>query len=232
MAGRTRQRTLRASEVAPSVGEVATLRPVRGDLGAIFLVLINATAWAEPPPVPLTRPAASATAEAGRLGAEYFVQKNGAVWVYQLDKGKGRVSVNGIAEWRVQYSYSLGKRSGSGAWFAREGVWMERAGGRGEHDAVVLPASMTRGTRWQAPASIERGGGKGAQYEVMALEASVELPSGLTVEHCLAVLETNPDGSDPWTHYYAPNVGKVAVLSPDGWFSRLLEFRAGAGHAE
>ena len=203
---------------------------MRGALGVIFLAWLSSPAWAEP--VPLTRPEATPTAEAGRLGAEYFVQKNGASWTYQLDKGKGRVTITGIADWRVQYSYSLGKRSGSGAWFAREGVWLERAAGRAEHDAVVLPVTMTRGTRWRAPASIERGGGKPSYYEVMALEASVELPTGLTVEHCLAVLETNPDGTDAWTHYYAPNVGKVAVLSPDGWFSRLTGFRAGAGHAE
>lgn len=204
--------------------------------GVIVLsVLLISVATSAGEPVPVTRPRASATAEAGRLGAEYFVQKNGATWVYEIDsksKAKGRVSVNGIVEWRVQYSFSYGKRSGTGAWFAREGVWMERSGARGEVDAVVLPATMTRGTRWAAPASIERGGGRPAQFEVMALEAQVELPSGMTVDHCLAVLETNPDGSDPWTHYYAPNVGKVAVLAPSGWFSRLLEFRSGAGHAE
>jgi hypothetical protein len=201
--------------------------------GVIVLsILLQSAASLANEPVPVTRPRASATAEAGRLGAEYFVQRAGSTWVYQLEKGRGRVSLNGIVDWRAHYSFSFGKRSGGGAWFAREGVWMERSAARGEVDAVVLPATMTRGSRWVALASIERGGGRPAQYEVMALEAQVELPTGITVEHCLAVLETNPDGTDPWTHYYAPNVGKVAVLAPGGWFSRLVEFRAGAGHAE
>jgi hypothetical protein len=80
---------------------------------------------------------------------------------------------------------------------------------------------------------MERGpGARASQYEVMALEASVELPNGITVDHCLAVLEAGPDGSEPYTHYYAPNVGKVAVLAPTGWLYRLLEFRPGSRHAE
>lgn len=84
---------------------------------------------------------------------------------------------------------------------------------------------MSRGSSWTAPGSIERGGGPAAQYEVMALEATVELPNGTTVDHCLAVLETAPDGSGAWTHYYAPSLGKVAVRSPQGWLYRLVEFR-------
>jgi hypothetical protein len=43
------------------------------------------------------------------------------------------------------------------------------------------------------------------------------------------VLETGADGSRPITHFYAPNVGKVAVQGPDGWMLRLLEFRTGHG---
>lgn len=184
-------------------------------------------------PEPLVRPSPSATTESSRLGAEYFVQKAGASWVYQLAKGKGRVSITAFVDWRAHFSYSLGKRAGSGVWRVKDGVWLERTSARSEHEAVVLPATMTRGTRWTAPASIERGGTQPAQYEVLALEASVELPNGITVDHCLAVLETGADGSDAHTHYYAPNVGKVAVMAPDGWLYRLVEFNSGSrGHSE
>jgi hypothetical protein len=197
------------------------------------LAVLPGLALAEPP---TTRPPATATTESSRLGVEYFVQKNGATWVFALgdkpqDKTRGKQTITAFADWRAHYSYTFGKRSGTGAWFAREGAWMERTSARGDVDAVVLPVVMSRGTRWAAPASIERGGGKLAQYEVVALEAAVELPNGL-MEHCLAVLETAPDGSDPWTHYYAPNVGKVAVLSPQGWLYRLVEYRSGSRHAE
>ncbi len=59
------------------------------------------------------------------------------------------------------------------------------------------------------------------------------LPNGVTVEHCLAVLEMPVEGGDAYTHYYAPNIGKVAVQGPEGWVYRLLEFRSGGkGHSE
>lgn len=179
------------------------------------------------------RPAPSATSEASRLGAEYFVQRAGAAWTYQLDKGKGRVTIVSFIDWRAQVSVSLGKRSGNTTWRVKEGAWLEHSGLRGEHEAIILPASMSRGTRWQEVASIERGGGKPSSYEVVALEAQLELPTGITVDHCLAVLETALDGTDAYTHYYAPNIGKVAVQGPDGWVYRLVEFRGGGkGHAE
>ena len=98
---------------------------------------------------------------------------------------------------------------------------------------MVLPASMSRGTRWQDVASIERGGYKPSSFEVVALEAQVELPNGMVVEHCLAVLEMPEEGGGAFTHYYAPSIGKVAVQGPEGWVYRLLEFRGGGkGHAE
>jgi len=195
------------------------------------LALLSAVVSATEPPE--ARPPSSATSEASRLGAEYFVQKAGAAWVYQGVKGKGRVSINSFVDWRAQFSYAVAGKSGSGSWRVKEGVWLERAAGRSEHEAVLLPATMTRGTRWTAPASIERGGGGQAQYEVVALEATVETPNGMTVDHCLAVLETAADGSDPHTHYYAPNMGKVAVMGPAGWLYRLVEFHSGSrGHQE
>ncbi|GMU61240.1 MAG: hypothetical protein AMXMBFR34_30030 [Myxococcaceae bacterium] len=198
---------------------------------ALITFVLCLPALAEEPPE--ARPPPSPTSEAARLGAEYFVQKAGAAWVYQGVKGKGRVSINTFVDWRAHFSYAVAGKSGSGTWRVKEGVWLERTGGRSEHEAVVLPAKMTRGTRWTAAASIERGGGGQAQYEVVALEAVVELPNHLTVEHCLAVLETAADGSDAHTHYFAPNMGKVAVAAPDGWLYRLVEFHSGSrGHQE
>jgi hypothetical protein len=195
------------------------------------------------------RPAPSPTSESQRLGAEYFVQRAGAAWTYQLGKSpsgdrrrkpegdssdkKGRVTIVSFLDWKAQVSISLGKISGNASWRVKEGVWLERSGLRGEHEAVLLPAAMSRGTRWQDVASIERGGSKPSSYEVVALEAQVELPNGMIVEHCLAVLEMPDDGGPAFTHYYAPNIGKVAVQGPDGWLYRLVEFRSGGkGHSE
>ena len=182
----------------------------------------------------VSRPAPSATSESSRLGAEYFVQRSGASWTYQLDKGKGHVTITSFIDWKAQVSIAMGgKLSGGATWRVKEGVWLERTGLRGEHEAIILPASMSRGTRWQDVASIERGGGTPSSFEVVALEAQVELPTGITVEHCLAVLEMPEAGGPAYTHYYAPNIGKVAVQGPDGWVYRLIEFRSGGkGHAE
>jgi hypothetical protein len=195
----------------------------------LLLLTLSCTALAQ-----TARPAPSATTEASRLGAEYFVQRAGATWTYQLEKGKGRVSIVSFIDWKAQVSISLGgKLSGGAAWRVKEGAWLERSGLRGEHEAVILPASMSRGTRWQDVASIERGGNKPSSFEVLALEAQVELPTGITVEHCLAVLETADAGGGAYTHYYAPNIGKVAVQGPEGWVYRLIEFRSGGkGHSE
>ena len=193
-----------------------------------FVMLFSCTAFAQ-----TARPPANATTESSRLGAEYFVQRAGAAWTYQLGKGKGRVTIVSFLEWRAQVSISLGKISGGATWRVKEGAWLERSGLRGEHEAIVLPAAMSRGTRWQDVASIERGGSRPSSFEVVALEAQVELPTGMTVEHCLAVLEMPEGGGDAYTHYYAPNIGKVAVQGPEGWVYRLVEFRSGArGHSE
>lgn len=183
------------------------------------------------------RPAATPTSENARLGAEYFVQRAGASWTYELGGGgknsRGRVTINSVVEWKSNVSISIGKTSGSATWRVKDGAWTERSALRGGGEVVLLPASMTRGTRWQAPPSIDRGGGKPSAYEVVALEAQVELPNGLTVDHCLAVLETPLEGGAGYTHYYAPNMGKVAAQGPDGWLYRLVEFRSGArGHSE
>ncbi|MCU0699715.1 MAG: hypothetical protein MUC96_24670 [Myxococcaceae bacterium] len=199
---------------------------------ALPLIVLSfaAPGWANPP---TSRTPATATTEATRLGAEYFIQKAGASWTYQLQSGgRGRVTINAFVDWKASFSLSLGKRSASGTWRVKEGHWLERSGARGDGEVVVLPAVMTRGTRWQAPASIEKGTRELAQYEVIALDAQVELPNG-TLDGCLTVLESGLDGSEPYTHYYAPNVGKVAVRGPADWLYRLVEFRSGSrGHAE
>ncbi len=181
----------------------------------------------------VARPAPSPTNESTRLGAEYFVQRAGATWTYALAKGKGRVTIVSFIDWRAQVSVSLGKWSGGATWRVKDGAWLERSGLRADHEVVILPASMTRGSRWEAPSSMERGSGKTSVYEVLALEAQVELPTGLTVDHCLAVLESPPEGGPSFTHYYAPNIGKVGAQGPDGWLYRLVEFRSGGkGHAD
>ncbi|MBL8934905.1 MAG: hypothetical protein JNM69_10140 [Archangium sp.] len=193
--------------------------------------MLATAASAEPP---TARQPATATSEATRLGAEYFIQKAGATWTYQLQSGsKGRVSINSFVEWKAGFSYSIGKKSVSGTWRVKEGNWLERSSARADGEVVLLPAVMTRGTRWQAPASIEKGTKETSQYEVLALDAQVDLPNGIVIDHCLAVLETGLDGSAPYTHYYAPNLGKVGVRGPDDWLFRLVEFRPGSrGHSE
>jgi len=183
---------------------------------------------------PTSRPVHTATSEASRLAAEYFVQKAGATWNYAGPRGaKAHYTITSFVEWRAAFTFTAGKRSVSGHWRIKEGAWLERSGARSESEVVLLPATMTRGTSWSAPASIERGKSVASQYEVLALDAQVELPTGVTVDHCLAVLESARDGSDPHTHYYAPNVGKVAVRGPDDWLFRLTDFRSGQrSHAE
>ncbi len=192
----------------------------------LSLVLLLITTQARPPH--------SATSEASRVAGEYFVQKTGASWSYVGAKGaKAHYAINSFVEWRAAFSFSFGKKSASGHWRIKEGAWLERSSARSESEAVLLPATMSRGTTWSAPASIERGKNETSQYEVLALDAQVELPTGATVDHCLAVLESSVDGSDSYTHYYAPNVGKVAVRGPTDWLFRLTEFRSGhRGHAE
>lgn len=196
------------------------------------LALVLATAASAEPPT--ARQPATATSEATRLGAEYFIQKAGATWTYQLQSGsKGRVSINSFVEWKAGFSYAIGKKSVSGTWRVKEGNWLERSSARADGEVVLLPAVMTRGTRWQAPASIEKGTKETSQYEVLALDAQVDLPNGIIIDHCLAVLESGLDGSAPYTHYYAPNLGKVGVRGPDDWLFRLVEFRPGSrGHSE
>jgi hypothetical protein len=154
------------------------------------------------------RPPPSPQQEATRLGGEYFVQRAGAAWTYQVS-GQARVrwAIHSFVDWRAAFSWSLGgKRSGTGTWRVKEGA------------------------SWRAPASIEHGPGGTSSYEVVALDAVVELPTGERLTHCLAVLETGPKG-ERLTHYFAPNLGKVGVEASGGWLSRLVAFSSGARHS-
>lgn len=198
------------------------------------LTVLFASSGASATEPPTSRQPATATTEATRLGAEYFIQKAGAAWTYQLPSGaKGKVSISAFVDWKASFTFNLGKRSGGGTWRVKEGHWLERSSARADGEVVVLPAVMTRGTRWQAPASLERGTREMAQYEVLALDAQLELPTGVTLDQCLVVLETALDGSAPFTHYYVANIGKVGVRGPDDWVLRLVEFRSGSrGHQE
>lgn len=182
-------------------------------------------------------PAAFAQSRVGepqRTAAEFFIQRSGARWVYQSGKSsRATVSITSFIEWKATWSLSWGKRTASGTWRIKDNNWVEHAAVRGPGEYILLPAVMREGTRWSAPASVERGTATTSQYEVMALDATVEVPSGTTVDHCVAVLETEPDGSKPWTHYYAANIGKVAVRAGDEWVLKLSDFTSGGkAHAE
>ena len=176
------------------------------------------------------RSGGSATSEPSRVAGEYFVQKSGTVWNYAAAKGsKAHYTITSFVDWRAAFTYSLGKKTASGHWRIKDGAWLEKR----ETEGVLLPAVMSRGTSWVAPASIERGKAAQSSFEVLALDALVELPTGVVVDHCLAVLESAIEGGDSYTHYYAPNVGKVAVRGPDDWLFRLTDFHPGSrSHAE
>lgn len=174
---------------------------------------------------------AEAWSEGSRVGGSYFVGRPGTVWVYQADKGKARLTVDRLDNWASHFHLEWGSKSVSGVWRVRDGAWVEKLAGREE--TVVLPAKVTVGQRWVAAPSVERGGAAKSQFEVISLDATVELPNGEPRGNCVAVLETGTDGSKPVTHYYAPNVGKVAAQGADGWLLRLTEQRvARAGGAE
>lgn len=196
---------------------------------AVALAVGGMVGWPAAAQPPDARPPPSPQQEATRLGGEYFVQRAGAAWTYQVSgQGKVRWAIHSFVDWRAAFSWSLGgRRSGTGTWRVKEGAWLEK---RGEVEGVLLPAVMRRGTSWTAPASIERGPGGTSSYEVLALDAVVELPTGERLTHCLAVLETGPRG-ERLTHYFAPNLGKVGVEAAGGWLSRLVAFSSGARHS-
>ncbi len=189
--------------------------------GVMVWLLLSAHVWAQ-------GTSATATSESTRVAGEYFIQKSGASWVYQLTpKTKGRLTITSFVDWKAGFTLSLGKRTVSGAWRVKDGAWLERSLSRGEGEMVVLPAVMTVGTRWQAPSSLDSGVKGTSWFEVISLDAVVDLPTGVTLTHCLAVLET-ANGESTFTHYYAPNIGKVGLRGASDWVYLLLEFRPGS----
>jgi hypothetical protein len=191
--------------------------------GSCAIVLLCAVAAIAGPPL------AAPITEGARSGASYYNARTGNSWSYAAgdkDKSKAKVTVDGVENWAAHFHVDWGKKSTSGTWRVRDGAWMQKL--PAHEESVVLPASVAVGARWTGPASIERGGDGNSQYEVISLDASVELPNSGTKDGCVAVLETGGDHG-PVTHFYAPNTGKVAVQGPDGWMLRLVEFRSGHG---
>lgn len=171
---------------------------------------------------------AAPTAEGARSGATYYMGRAGSSWSYAAgDKGKARVTVDSVENWAARFHVEWGKRSTSGTWRVRDGAWVEKLPTNG-HESVVLPAQLSVGTRWTGPSSLERGEKGASKFEVISMDAQVELGNGNTREGCVAVLETG-DSDRAFTHFYAPMTGKVAVQGPEGWLLRLIEFRPGRG---
>src|SRR5258708_1780654 len=117
--------------------------------------------------------AAAPTAEGSRQGATYYVGRTGSTWSYATDKGRAKVIVDSVENWAAHCHVAGGKRSVGGVWRAREGAWVQKLPERPE--AVILPAQVTVGTRWAGPASIERGGAASSIFEVISMDAQVEL---------------------------------------------------------
>ncbi len=167
--------------------------------------------------------AGSPMSEGSRAAAEYYAVRSGSAWSYLSGKDKVSVRVTGVENWQARVQVSWGKRSTAASWRVKEGAWLERQAGISE--TVLLPAAMHLGSQWAGPSSIERNGKDASQYEVVATDATVEVPAG-TFEKCLAVLETSPSGP-VLTHYWAPNVGKVAVKSNDDFVLKLVSYDPG-----
>lgn len=171
---------------------------------------------------------AAPTAEGARSGATYYMGRAGSSWSYVAgDKGKARVTVDSVENWAARFHVEWGKRSTSGTWRVRDGAWVEKLPTH-DHESVVLPAHLSVGSRWGGPSSLERGEKGTSKFEVLSMDAQVELGNGNTREGCVAVLETG-DSDRAFTHFYAPMTGKVAVQGPEGWLLRLIEFRPGRG---
>ncbi len=183
---------------------------------------------APPPSAPAPGPAyAKPLPEGVHAAGEYYAARSGTTWRYAAGKERPSVSVTSVENWLAHVSISWGKRSTGGAWRVKDGAWLERLGVRGGAETVLLPAQLQVGTRWKGPSSLERNGKDESTYEVLATDATVQLPEQ-SYEKCLAVLETADGGGEALTHFWAPNVGKVAVKGGgDDWLLRLVEYRPG-----
>lgn len=160
----------------------------------------------------------SPMSEATHAATDYYAVRAGTAWNYLAGKDKVTVKVSAVENWQARVQVNWGKRSTGGSWRVKEGAWVERMQGVGE--VVLLPAALHVGSQWAGPSSIERNGKDASQFEVVATDATVEVPAG-TFEKCLAVLETSPSGA-VLTHFWAPNVGKVAVKSNDEFVLKLV----------
>ena len=167
--------------------------------------------------------AGSSSSEGSRTAGDYYAARSGSSWIYLAGKDKVSVKVISVENWQARVQLTWGKRSASGNWRVKDGAWLERLSGVGE--VVVLPASFQVGSQWNGPSSFERNGKDGSKFEVVATDVTVEVPAG-TFEKCLAVLETSPSGG-VLTHFWAPNVGKVAVKSNEDYLLKLVSFDSG-----
>jgi hypothetical protein len=167
----------------------------------------------------------SATSEGTHSATEYYAVRAGSAWTYLAGKDKVVMQVSGVENWKADLQLAWGKRSTGGTWRVKEGAWVEHLSIRGPGESVLLPAALQVGTRWVGPASLERGAKDSSQFEVVAIDATAEVPAG-TYEKCLAVLETSAGGG-VLTHFWAPNVGKVGVKSNDDWVLKLVKYEAG-----
>lgn len=166
---------------------------------------------------------ASAPSESSHAASDYYAVRAGTAWSYLAGKEKVSVKVSAVENWQARVQVNWGKRSTGGNWRVKEGAWLERLSGVPE--VVLLPAALHLGSQWSGPSSIERNGKDASQFEVIATDATVQVPAG-TFEKCLAVLETSGSGT-MLTHFWAPNVGKVAVKAHEDFVLKLVAFDPG-----
>ena len=167
--------------------------------------------------------ASSPASESSHAASDYYAVRVGSAWTYLAGKDKVSVKVSAVENWQARVQVNWGKRSTGGNWRVKEGAWLERLSGVAE--VVLLPATLHLGSQWVGPSSLERNGKDASQFEVVATDATVQVPAG-TFEKCLAVLETSPSGT-MLTHFWAPNVGKVAVKNNDDFVLKLVQFDPG-----
>ncbi len=168
----------------------------------------------------------SETSEGTHAAGEYYAVRSGSSWTYLAGKDRVVVQVTAVENWQGRIQLTWGKRSTGGSWRVKGGAWLEHLATRGPGETVLMPASLQVGTRWAGPSSVERYGKDASQFEVVATDATAEVPAG-TYEKCLAVLETGAEGGNVLTHFWAPNVGKVGVKSNDDWVLKLVKYEAG-----
>lgn len=168
----------------------------------------------------------SATSEGTHAAGEYYAARSGSSWTYAAGKDRVTIQVSGVENWQAHVQVAWGKRSTGGTWRVKQGAWLEHLATRGPGETILLPSALQVGTRWTGPASVERNGKDSSQYEVVATDATAEVPAG-TYEKCLAVLETSSAAGTVLTHFWAPNVGKVGVKSNEDWVLKLVKYEAG-----